>query len=233
MSGLIRVPEEMSFTTEIVDDWKSLTPQIANVGFDGNLWSGIEKSIQEGWKKFKQGELKPEYDWEHDLLTAERFHHLNLRWAKNVGDTLAETGDIWGQSVEDLRSFSRELSMTGIKFAFLAHGAVGIGCLGFLGQNNNGTATYYVAVGCILGSVIGIGLLAVGGTILVKTAAAAASHIRSRIGRQLTFKRLRFLSRVWERKITPSMDLAEHLIFGSIFWLIAYIAIAAVSLLSS
>jgi hypothetical protein len=233
MSALKRVPDELSFHADIVDAWKPISKHILEKEFSPSLWSDVNHSLELGWEKFKKGELMLEYDWEFDLAAAQNLHRSNVEWAEGMYRHLLYVGNMWQQNADSMKSFARELSIAGIKFAFIAHGAVGVGCLGFIGSNNKVTYTYYTAVGCIAGAVIGIGLVALGGIVLVNSAAASAQHIRSRLSRQMTLKKSRMLSRVWDKKISPQMSLAENLMFGSIFWLIFYISVAVVALINA
>jgi hypothetical protein len=223
MSALLKVPDELSRYVEVREQWQNITNRILHgEGFSPKIWQHIDELISDAQQRLANRSLKPEYDWESDIRNAQNWHHTNRDWAEAVSRQLEATSRIWEQMAENAQKFAKELGLAGIKFAFLAHGAVGLGCLAVLGQKDKEIPSALL-VFCIICALVGIGLLAIGGVIMVEVAPTAAGHIRHKMATAVSFKKFRRLGRVWERKIFPKLQLANYFFYGSILWLMFYV----------
>lgn len=231
MSALRKVPIDMSYLAEAETAWKDFTARILKSEVASpSMWGRIDRMLHEGRQKLANKELHAEYDWDLDLFLAERHHATQTEWAQNCFKQLEKMEANWLQMADNGQRYVQELATIGIKLAFTAHGAIGLGCLAILGHGSSKLPDALMA-SCIVAAMLGMAILALGVIVMVETIPSGSVHIRSRLGSMNSYRKFTKLARVWSTRIDPKLTVANILIYGSIGWLIFYVICAMIVVL--
>lgn len=226
---LLPVPDNVSMVKMVERYW----PTIIQAIFDGFPLEVhlefVEKSLTDRETLVSQGALNLAFDWAGDVGEGRKKQAQNLTWIPTHQATRQAHIDFWRSVSESMWEYSEKLAVSGMNLIIGFHGAVALGSIKVLSEKNTttplATEAAFVALPCAL---FGIALFAIGKLI--------AFHIASRLSANLKAKLINpknsdfaELGKMVKNTAKPN-SWAMGLIYGSMFWFLAYSAAIALIL---
>jgi hypothetical protein len=155
----------------------------------------IEEYLSERERLINSQALDASYDWAGDLRIARIHQQIGKDWLPHHQDIRDRYIKYWRDLVERSSTYQREMSLSGMKTLLLLHGAVALGALNAIIQNEAPQHVLLAARLALAFSLIGIFALGAGQVIGIYYSRAVSDAITRQVWTKTKWSKVRALSR--------------------------------------